>query len=173
MTVFPLRAHKPHTPPATIPSENALLPKVSISDDFLCCDGRIVSLYGKRLTAELVRIFVTSPTGLLSRDELVAKLYNIDPADRSRSFMNARRASMLKLISRSRQVLHAGLIGSPGEWIEWFSYHIDAREYELFRIRNQYMHAKLRHLHQFELRKLEMEAQKRAKESGADAAPGE
>lgn len=124
-----------------------LLPDIKVSGNTVICDGHKVPLYGKRLTTELVSMFAEIPGQLLSRDQIVSKVYRINPSRLSRSYLHSRRASVLKLIARSREVLADGLKGSPGEWIEWFAYNVDTREYQLYRIKNEYLLAKFRQLY--------------------------
>lgn len=116
----------------------ALLPQVTITGNILTCDGRCVDMFGKRLTVDLVRMFLAKANLLMGRDEIIRELYQVNPKRLSKGFLQSRRACVLKLIARSRELITAGLQGSPGENIEWFFYHVDTREYELYRIRNSY-----------------------------------
>lgn len=117
---------------------DALMPQINLTGNELYCDGRAVDLFGRRLTIELIRLFLKSGNLLLGRDDIVQGIYQVDPRRLSKAFLHSRRACVLKLIARSRDIIHAGLKDSPGEDIEWFFYHVDTREYELYRIRNSY-----------------------------------
>lgn len=130
-----LLAATPSVSPITL---RALLPQIAIHGNELHCDGRSVDLFGKRLTIELIRLFLGHERMLMGRDEIIRDLYQVNPKRLSKGFLQSRRACVLKLISRSREIISAGLKGSPGEQIEWFFYHVDTRAYELYRIRNSY-----------------------------------
>lgn len=147
-TILP-QAQGPQQPEDLIQQQLGLglLPDIKVSGTTVICDGHKVPLYGKRLTAELVSMFAEIPGQLLSRDQIVSKVYRINPTRLSRSYLHSRRASVLKLIARSREALAAGLKGSPGEWVEWFAYNVDTREYQLYRIKNEYLLAKFRQLY--------------------------
>lgn len=121
-----------------------LLPQLSLRGNQLTCDGQVVSLDGKRLTISLVGMFLQREDRRLGRDDIIRQIYGLNPERLSKSFLQSRRGSVLKLLARSREVIAAGLKGSIGEGIEWFAYHAETKTYELYRLHVPYLLAKQR-----------------------------
>lgn len=87
----------------------------------------------------LFQALCTSPDGTLARDEIPAKVYQIDDFDsRSARYVQAVHANAAKLVSRARilATMHFGKSVGPG--VEWLAYDHGRKTWSLYRLREEY-----------------------------------
>jgi hypothetical protein len=127
-----------------------ILPKFTMADDMLYCDGRTLDLTRRPLTRKLIRAFLARPEQFISRKELVDIVYgNFDIANKSTRFSDALKQNITKMVSRVR-ALTEDAFNRPGiPWIEMFVYIPDEEGWCFYRLKNSYLKRREAELMQF------------------------
>lgn len=118
----------------------AILPRITIANKNLSCNGVDLDLHRKPLTLKLFQIFLSDHSDHWERDQLVKALYShINWDSSSRRMKTTMRQNTVKLISRSRLLAEQTFNAAGLNWLEWFNYNAEAGTWSLYRIKNRYL----------------------------------
>jgi hypothetical protein len=121
-----------------------LLPRVTVVDRRVLCNGASLDLARRPLTLRLFQAFCEAPGFHLTRDEVVRRVYQLsDDQARSERFLESAYNNAVKLISRARIMAAAYLGRAAGQGIEWFVHDQEQRVWSLYRLRTQYLAERL------------------------------
>lgn len=125
----------PLRPRSTLPLD---LPRITVADRRVVCDGLGLDLVRRPLTLRLFQIFVEAEGEQIHRDDIVGRLYDINASQHSERFLESLLGNAIKLISRSRALAGACLTGRQHIGMEWFPYDQERKCWGLYRLHNRY-----------------------------------
>jgi hypothetical protein len=123
-----------------IQAGSPILPRISVVDRRVLCNGRVLDLARRPTTLSLFQLFSVAPTQELSRDELLRSLYGDEIADRaSPRYLESLHGNVVKLVSRARILANAFLSQGPEAGIEWFVFNSERRSWRLYQLQSSYI----------------------------------
>jgi hypothetical protein len=95
---------------------------------------------GRRPTMQkLIEVFLRSPNITVTRDDLVKEIYGWQGIEgRSLRYLNSLSHNAVKMVSRARIVMKKTFSGEGKEYIDWFPYDAQRKEWQLFRMKSEY-----------------------------------
>ena len=128
-----------HQFPQTQESSGQILPRISIKDCDVVCNGMIIPLGRKPLTKKLFEIFIENRGAPVKRWALIEGIYGALPEGCSSRYRKALEQNFIKLISRARALADMHVNRSELKWIEWFCFNQESECWEFFRLTNEYL----------------------------------
>jgi hypothetical protein len=127
-------------PAAAAPVPPAILPRITVVDRRVLCNGRILDLARRPTTLSLFRLFCAAPRQEVSREDVLRELYGDEVADRaSPRYLESLHGNIVKLVSRARILASAFLSQGPERGIEWFVYSPERRSWRLYQLQSDYV----------------------------------
>ncbi len=135
-----VRAHEPPSVPKVEVERAVILPRISIVDRRLICNGASLDLAGRPLMLRLFQTLLATPDMMITRNQLLAKVYRFEKLDtRTARWLQSSHSNAVKMISRARIMATTFLGSGGGRGIEWLVFDMEREAWCLYRLNNRYI----------------------------------
>jgi len=125
--------------PGSLTSQ-AVLPRVTVIDRSLRCNGITLDLARRPSMLRLFQTFVSTPDLQLGRDELLKGVYGKDLCTQhSRRYCKSLESRLIKMMSRARMLVCDEFGAAVNRSVEWLVFDQEKKVWCLYRVRTPYL----------------------------------